>query len=191
MCRVFAVSLALAAASTGNAAIVLSGDFNTGSPTPMLTITEDIVFTISTGGSVYALVFDEWAVSDGSTRTLGASPDQFFAYSLNGIGGNTDISSITDNYWGGGATLTANDGYLFFAGIAFATDDTFTVKAGSYTFGAFPGFNPALAGKHFTGEVFLTNGDGDRLSANVSLVPEPSALMLSALGMLAVLRRRR
>lgn len=190
MCRAIAVSLTLSAASTGNAAIVLSGNFNTGTPTPTLTITEDIVFNITTGGSTYYLVFDEWTVFDGSDVGVNDLPAQSFSFALNDSAGTTELYALTDSFPGSFGSVTANDGSLLFNQINVIAGDILTVKAGSYTFGNHTSFNLALAGISFTGDTFLADGGFNRLS-NIVTVPEPSAALLGAMGGLFLLRRKR
>ena len=87
--------------------------------------------------------------------------------------------------------ISANDGYLTFGAFPVSGGMPFKILAGTYTFGSNASFNPTLTGRNFTGDVFLIQTTGVRLSDNVSLVPEPSAALLGALGSLALLRRRR
>jgi hypothetical protein len=92
--------------------------------------------------------------------------------------------------------LTQNDGYLYMTTpISLSLGDVFTLKAATYTLAANslpPGFNPQ-AQQSFTGNMFLINVSGVRLSGDSSAgpVPEPGSTMLGALAGLSLLRRRR
>jgi hypothetical protein len=187
-----AIALLAATAATGRAAIVLSGDFTNGTTTPTVTITHDIVLEITRSGLfAFYLVLDEWTVSDGILKELEPASPQNFHYKLNGTPGTTLFRGLTDNAANTFTAISPNDGLLFFNSVSVAEQDVFTILAGVYTLQSKPNFNQALAGKTFTGDVFLTSNTGVRLSNTVTLVPEPSALLLSALGLLLLLRRIR
>ncbi len=192
-----AAAFAIATTAASQGAIVLSGNFNTGTPTPTLTITQDITFNISVGGFPRILVFDEWTTSDGSQSFVFPTVGQQFAYSLNGAPANNSFSmpdaGLGDNLTSDARAITTKDGRLFFNSFLANVGDTVVVSAGSYTFGSDPQFNPLLSTTDsiFTGETFLTDISGNRLTDNVSLVPESSALALTALASLSLLRRKR
>lgn len=193
--KVFVAALAtvLAAAPLGRAAIVLSGNLNTGTPTPTLTITADIVFTITKGSSIgQFLVFDEWTAADTSPTNVFDSPNlQALSVVNNGTGGTVNISVLTDNRRSAFGNISANDGHLILSLFATTVGTSFVVKEGTFTFSSNAAFNPLLQNRNFTGDAYLADNQGSRLSDNVSLVPEPSAALLGALGVLALLRRRR
>lgn len=166
-----------------------------------IVFTQDINFTITAAGLVQALVFDEWVTSDGTQRSIGgaAFTPRPLTYSLNaGSATGVNISVLNDNLAGTATDLTANDGYIFFNSLlpSVGLNDIFTVKAAAYTIaaGSMPsGFNPQTQ-QTFTGNAFLGNPEGARLSANTPVgaaVPEPGSLGLLALGGLAATRRRR
>ncbi len=182
----------LAATAPGYAAIVLSGNFNSGTPTPKLTITEDIVFTMVAAGTSSYLVFDEWTTNDGSATYIMNDPDpQSFFYSING-GSDMEgfISGLTDNFANNSGDLSANDGGLAMEFTANA-GDTVTIRAGSFTFSNGSAVNPDLNGKTFTGNVFFTAFGTEARITNVVTVPEPGTALLCALALPALLRRRR
>lgn len=194
--RTQAVILALlAAALPSQAAIVLSGNFTTGTPTPTLTITEDIEFTMVSSGTSGLLVFDEWTTSDGSSTYLSNEPDlQTFFYSINGDPDTVGyISGLVDNNVTASGDLTANDGGFYMEFTANAGDKV-TIRAGSFTFvGGGAGFNADLNGKTFSGNAFFlgVGGDSNTRITNIVPVPEPSLTMLCAIGLSAFLRRKR
>lgn len=186
-----AIALLTTAASPANAAIILSGNLNTGTPTPTLTITDDIDFDIIGSGFVFALFFSEWTTADSVQTALAPMPVQNFAYELNGSGGTTNVLGLYDNIAAASSGLTPNDGYMGFGGMSVANGDSLKVLAGTYTFGSNPDFNPLLNGITFTGNVFLTDISSIRMS-NIVAVPEPSSVLLvSALSLSGLLRRKR
>ena len=167
----------------------------TGTTTGMLTITAPISFTITTVGNNFAAGFDlsNWVTSDGSATNPYLMPN--LAYSLNGVAGSQN-SSFTDNAANGSINnIGPNDGYTFFGGgyVAVKPNDTLTLLAGTYTIQTFAGFNPQCT-QTFTGDVFVINGNGVRVS-NIVPAPEPSTWALLGLGAVGAgvvtLRRRR
>ncbi len=195
--KTLAAFLLLATAQIGSSAIVLTGNFSTGTPKPTLTFQEDLTFTVTGTGNVTFLIFDEWTTADSSATSLTPSPSpQNLAYQLNANSAtSSNIITFADNTAATYLGVTPNDGYLSIAPIAVITGDTFTVKAGVYTFNFSSGFNPLLSGADsiFTGNVFLKSNSGS-ISNLVNVpasVPEPSALLLSGLGAQTLLRRRR
>ena len=159
-----------------------------------IVITNDINFTITTAGLVQIVVFDEWVTSDGSNSAIsGSAIAPGIAYSVNGGSPAAGIPILfLDNGNGTALDLTANDGFLAFLSSSVAVNDTFTLKAASYSIAAGslpPGFNPQ-GSQTFAGNAFLTDAPGNRLSANAA-VPEPGTTLLGALAGLALLRRRR
>jgi len=173
-------------------------------PTPTvngsIVFTNDINFTVTASGYVSDLVFANWVTSNGGASWV--SPVQpYLSFSRNG--GSTittlegNIGAFFDNFARNVNALSPNDGMLTFAtGISFAQNDVFTVKAATYTLyaGTLPyTFNPE-ANQTFTGDAFLTNSSGERVSADTpvgdfSAAPEPSRALLLFGGL--ILRRRR
>lgn len=174
------------------AAIVLSGNFQTGTPTPTLEITEDIEFEITNSSIVAFLIFDQWTISDGVGVAVQDNPTQSVFYSLNGNPDASDvIGNLTDNFTSTAGAVTPGDGLLRFnSGIAVTSGDTLTIRAGTYTFESNADFNPLLNDYTFTGDVFLINSSATQIS-NIVSVPEPSSVGLLAVGMAALLVRRR
>jgi len=181
----------LAVSAAASAAIVTSGDFKTGSPTPTLAISADIEILITITGSAGAMVFDEWVSSDAETTVLMVDPQTEISYKINhGVTQTVPVHGLVDNYYEAtGNVLTDNDGYLFFTGIPVNAGDVLTILGGqSITFAANPTSNDLPAS--FTGNVGILNLADDAISGWVA-VPEPSAALLGAVGVLALLRRRR
>lgn len=184
-------------------AIVLTGDFVNGTveiggtTVPTLTITEDIVFGILADGTVQAIVFDEWL----------ANPNAFVV-TVPAVGGSQPLNVVNDTtvanpllfHLGDGGEafgeVTVNDGFLIIGDIDVTSGTSFTIRAGSFTFVPNSGFNPELNGRTFTGNAFLGGGQGlvalsalTPVSAS-TLVPEPSAALLSLLSSIGLLCRR-
>ncbi|MEM6600362.1 MAG: PEP-CTERM sorting domain-containing protein [Verrucomicrobiota bacterium] len=188
--------LLLLVVSHSESAVILSGDFQTGSPTPTLDITADITFNIIANGLATYLVFDEWVVSDGSGNavsflTIGPGV-QNISYSLNG-GSVTSAQAFQffDNNASDFGDISENDGWLDFDSSSFAltAGDMLTIAAATYTFNFNADFNPAVP-SNFTGNAYIADGSGNRLSSNVA-VPEPTTGLLVVLaGGLLALRRR-
>lgn len=95
-------------------------------------------------------------------------------------------------------SLDLRDSYLVLNPGFFVTDGTsVTINPGTFTFTANVDWNPQLQnGYTFTGNAFLTDSEVNSISNLVPVgslvgVPEPSALLLSALGVLGLLRRSR
>lgn len=162
-------------------------------------ITNDVNFTITAGGSVGSLVFDEWVTSDGLENILGAvsiAPSGL-SYSVNGGATSTvPMTAFNDNAAQIFSSVTPNDGYLFFpTGFSASLGNVVTIKAATYTLaaGSAPsGFNPQ-ANQTFTGKAFLASNVGIALSGltPVGAVPEPSNALLLIGGLGALLFRRR
>ena len=192
-----ATALLSGAAATSNAAIIVVAP--TASTAGSININHDITVIVTVAGSASYLALDEWVINDGTTTNavVGTSTTaQFFQYSLNGSPNKTGASrnDIFDN--APFAAVTANDGLLAFdslsSGNALTVGQTFTLRAGNFGVIAAAGFN-SQATQTFTGNVFLTNSSGVRMSANtpVGAVPEPGTALLGALTGLTLLRRRR
>jgi|GEM_PF-2176804 len=178
------------------AAIIVIGP--TGSSAGSFQITNDITFTITTPGKVGIFVLDEWVTSDGShtfapfsSINVPGSPPLMVTVN-NGVPFANTYSHFSDNGYSW-ADVTHNDGYFYLdPSISLAIGDTLTLKAG--TFGLLPvsGFNPQ-ATQAFTGNMFITDANGYRLSDVVG-VPEPETatlLMGGVVAAFAALRRRK
>jgi hypothetical protein len=194
--KYLAFSTFLLLALTAPAAVVLSGNFNTGTPTATLTITNDIVFTITVTGIARGVVFDEWTSSDGhNDLVVNTQPINVV---INNVTTNITSYALHDNFASTSGSLTPNDGYLDFTSnfLAVTAGDTYTLKAGSYQFSPTPGaFNSPLNNRIFTGNAFVFRSQTEAaLSGPTSVgpnVPEPSAAILGLLSVLPLLRRRR
>ena len=175
-----------AAFAPADAAIIVVAP-SAGSP-GSLQVTADINFAITTAGRVKWFLFDEWVVSDGA-QSVANSPSGF-SYSQNGGAPASQSGFFLDNMAATGNDFTPNDGLIILSvGVVVAPGDTFTLKAGLYGVQATSSFNPQGT-QTFTGNMFVTNDSGVRLSGNV-LVPEPTALALCGLGSLVLARRQR
>jgi hypothetical protein len=188
-------SLALTAvvAPCAQAAVVVT--LATPSTAGSLAFTNDINFTVTTAGALQYLVFDEWVTSDGSQTTLPISvlAPYSLSYSINGSA--TMFAGLIDNNATSLGNITPNDGSLIFYGsVLLNLNDVFTVKAATYRLDVQPpsGFNP-LVNQTFTGNAFLSAGNGLALSGNTSVnaVPEPSQAILIICGVMAQAFRRR
>ena len=185
---ILTVGIVLIVSVIGNAAVITSGDFADGAPTPTLNITAPITFTITTNGTVQRLIFDEWVTDDGTATTLTVATPTALSYQINGGATQfTTVVGLVDNQHIPSGALSANDGYLSFFPISVTAGQTLTILAATITFNADPAFNQPLSS--LAGDTRLTNGSGTALSAPVS-VPEPSVAFLGALGFLAILRRQ-
>ncbi len=175
---------------SANAAVSVSGNFISGSPTPRLEVTNEIVINVISSGTASYLVFDEWVISDGNSSTAFASSGQNLSYNLGGGSLTRNLNSLTDNLANNVGSITENDGYLIFGGISVTAGDVFTVETSSYTFGPDTGFNNAISGSTFSGNFFLTDSSGSFLGGTAP-IPEPSVALLSGLGLLGLLHSKR
>lgn len=190
------VALVLCAVVESRAGIIVT--LPTATVPGSLVVTEDVEFTITSPGDVDVIVFDEWVAADAFTDTiLPANIGPAIAYSLNN--GPTVLANqkgLFDNLSASLYDVTANDGFWGAAIGSVLLSDVVILKAATYTLaaGSLPAhFNPAAA-QTFTGEAFLTDPFGNRLSGNTSVggaVPEPGTIGLGLLSGLAFLGRRR
>jgi hypothetical protein len=193
-CSLFSFSLLSGIAS---AAIVISGTPSVPPGTFSLTITEDIHFTIteSSGPNVF-MALQNFGAGLGSSNvysydrvdySLNGGPDTYATYSL----------FVPNTYTPYGPVL-AEDGVLAFPGPMVVAGDTLTIRAGTYSYSGSSGIPASIVGT-LEGNVFLFAYGPEyeselthRVSNVVSLaVPEPHSLLLTAVGGLALLRRRR
>lgn len=178
------------AGSSAFAIINVAGDFSTAGDASVQ-ITQNVTLTVTTAGNFSGLVFDEWVATDDSVNQVDMSD---LTFSLNGGAAQfTQSTSLIDNYNNTFSSLTPNDGFFFFDPILVSLGDTvtFSVQTVSNT-GAIAGMNPALDGPPFSGQAFLMDSNGNRIS-NLTPVPEPATagLLLGgvALGLLYFRRR--
>lgn len=195
--KTIALAAALILTATTQGAIVLKGDFVNGTQeiggttVPTLTITEDIEFDVLVGGTLRAIVFDEWLVNPNppvvQVSVVGGSQP------LNVVNNSTVATPLAFTLGDGGEPLgdiTVRDGYLVIGDIEVNSGTIFTVRAGSITFLPNSGFNPELNGRTFSGNAFLAGGPGLAFSAPTP-IPEPSAALLCFLGASLLFRRKR
>ncbi len=181
---------ALLSLCTTRAAISLSGDVTTTGGT--FEITQDITLTITTAGNVWFLAFSDWVTNSDSFSYISLSPTTL-SYKLNGVTYESSQSMpLYDNNAVQISDLGPNDGFMSLATINVSQGDTLTILSGTWTTSGNPDFNPEAI-QTFTGDVFVTDGSGNALSA-LTPVPEPSTWAalagISALGLALVYRRR-
>ena len=136
-----------------------------------MTILKDITFNITVTGTTQLVVLDEWVTSDGTPTFYPVSGT--YTYSINGAANQTlPMNSLLDNSTGGFGAVSANDGYFYpSSAIPVAAGNTFTIRSGTYVLpaaGNAASFNPQ-ANQTFTGNVFLVNSAGTRISDIVQL----------------------
>ena len=134
-----------------------------------LVISGDITFPVTTGGSIGAVIFDEWVTSDGSNTGLPVSGN--LQYTFNGTPGSASNVGVTDNVAFNLNAVTANDGFVSFNAINAGVGNVFVLKSGTYVIPAASTagqFNPQ-ANQTFAGKVFLSTFGGTRLSGDVQL----------------------
>ncbi len=186
-----AASGVLALASRAQAAVIVLAP--TASTPGSFQITNDITFTIGTAGNALVFVLDEWVTSDGAPQNLSPfSPG--LSVSINGgAPASQGTGNFSDNFTNTVGALTPNDGLIFLnTSFAVSIGNTVTLKPATYSLGALSGFNPQ-GNQTFTGNMFMTNSGGVRLSNIVSAgpAPEPSTCALLLLGGLGAAARRR
>ena len=201
----FFAALAVAAACTlpvaAHAAVTTSGgaSFDSGLPTPRLTITAPISFTVTTNDfNLSYFVLDEWVTSNGSEHQVNVSPSsQTFAYTLNGVAMTTAIGNFSDNLGRTFGSITANDGFFFLSGQpTINVGDKIVIQPATYNFTSNTAFNPNIP-TTFTGNAYLAGTDGIAETGLVSVgaVPEPSTWAMMGVGVaglgVVTLRRRR
>ena len=156
------------------AEITISGDVSAG--TGQITISQDYTFEITADNSTdtIAFVFDNWAMSDGG-RTFSFFTGPQFAFAYNGGAVQTGTNSnLVDNLDFDVNDLCADDGYIVVSSQpTMQVGDSYTVKAGTYSLSMATSFNPELNDSTFTGDIFLTDANGNRIS-NVLQAESPT-----------------
>lgn len=153
-----------------------------------MTITDDIVFYISGSSLSVSVIFDEW-VTTSDLILDSVTLSQQLVFERNGISGmaNASISvSSNRNY----ADTTVKDGWVTLNGVSTVSGDVLTIKAGVYTFPGALGFNTKTV-QVFTGAAFVINPVTLFSISNTVLIPEPSTLLLSCVGVIGLFNRRR
>lgn len=175
---VLAALAALALGSTARADFVIVAP--TAAAPGSFTITAPVTFTITTVNNATAryFVLDEYVISDNTRDNSGFSPE--LSVSFNG-GLPTTLGAggaVVDNYGSPLDSITANDGLIIPGGSFFVSPgDTVTLNAATYTLAPVANFNPQ-ATQTFTGNAFITDFNGTRLSDIVPVGegPPPPAL---------------
>ena len=134
-----------------------------------ITIHNDIRFNITTTGIVQGLDLDEWVTSDGTLTNLSVTGSVNFS-NAGAANAPLGIFGFYDNLASAATNdLGANDGWMFFSSQkAVVAGTSFIIRSGSYVLpavGNAPFFNPQGA-RNFSGPMFLTNGQGVRMSSN-------------------------
>ena len=188
--KLIALSILLGAQITAaNAAIIVVAP--TASTPGSFVITDDITFSITTSGAASFFVFDDWVATPDSQTSAPFSPA--LSLSLNGGSTFAENGAFYDNVGFPIGSLTPNDGFIqIYSPVSVVGGDTITLKAGSYGLSLAGSFNP-LVSQTFTGNMFITNGSGVRLSADTTAaIPEPSsAALLFGLASACVMASRR
>lgn len=189
-------ALVLCAASV-RADILLSGNFQTGTPAPTLTISAPFSLSITATGSIVAIVFDEWAPTDGTRNFVFPPNGGTINYRINGGPLQTiGYGALADHFNDTVGSSTPNDGYMSFigSGLSVTAGQTVTFPAqtlGFVTFGANPDFDPNLP-PVFSGLIYATDSGARNLtSANPAPEPGTWALLGVGAGLLGLVRRRR
>ncbi len=185
--------LALATLSIStHAAITVSGSSVAGT-TATFAITEPITFTMTAGMNrldTLILVFDEWVstVDGRENNVVFTTPLSYFR---NGTQITPSISSFADNYVGNTFDFTSADGSITFPNIptALTRGDVIVIPTQTRDFTIPNDFNPALFPTNFTGNAFLVNLGGFRVSS-ITAVPEPSCIILLGSSLSVLLLRR-
>ncbi len=181
---------ALCLAPTSHAGIMLLGDVAAG--TGVLTFTADYSFDITANGTTRFLVFDEWGSPNDGSQTF-ASASGLFTLLINGVDSGASITNAVDNLALGFNDISSDDAYMFWnINAPVVAGDTVTIASGSWSLAATPSWNSAVSGA-FTGNVFLTDSAGVRVSGlgQASAVPVPGSLALLGLGLFGIAARCR
>ena len=178
---------------------VVSIKFPTITQTGSIEISHDISFTLTSpsggDGNALTMVMDQFVTPDANPTLYYGSVSNAFNFRVNSDPVASAPFDFLDNVNFSQNAWTPDDGYFFIFFPTLVTGEVFTVTAQTITLaaGSLPaGFNPE-AEQTFAGNMFLTDGSGNRISGNVSvgLIPEPSSTALLGLGGLALMLRRR
>lgn len=172
--------LAILAPLTSRAAI----NFSTGvNPNDLvISITEDIVFTFNVGysGQSAALVLPNTVPSSAPELNRNTSPTLALTFK-----GKTNIESrIYQTFFGGDLLLL----YIYNAPFSVSINDTFTIPAGTYTAAGWFNNGGVMPSSPTSG--YMMNELGNPVTPTQA-VPEPSAMVMAALGFSLCLGRRR
>lgn len=184
--------LALAGTSLAHADFIFSGDFTRGEG--QIELTGDLNFNVVDGGFLTYFIFDDIVTFDGNfTQQSGAANLSLLLNTNPQPTGAVDLIDNLNNIVG---SLDSSDGgfRLQFADEFFVVPgDVVTLEAGTWSNLGDTDFNPQYNSVGtFAGTVQLATGAGDILAEHqCTPIPEPSALALLALGLLATNRRRR
>ena len=139
-------------------------------------ITSPLTYTITASGNWRIFVFDEAVTTDGSGTSVGCTGLQVsdcfikmqsltfrLQYTIGGTSAST--SSVFVDNGAVASDLSANDGYNFFDPIAVTVGQTIVIPAQTITCGGAAGFNPQYNSLVFTGNTFLTDSFGNKISS--------------------------
>jgi MYXO-CTERM domain-containing protein len=184
------LSIVLVSTALTQAAIIFTAP--TATVGGSLVITSAITLTATATNSARFLILDNWVTSDGGFTLIGALSPLTLSYSINS-GSTQTVGSLqlADNRGLTVGNVTPGDGIFVFASVPVTSGQTFTILPANFTTapGAVAGFNP-LANQTFTGNVFLADASGVRIS-DIVAVPEPSSALLGLSGLTALALRRR
>lgn len=192
-----ATCVTLLASPLAKAAIVVTAP-EEGALEGSISITAPITFEVYADATeVVYLVLDEWVTTDGSMAFIYTDSEletggSMIDYSVNGQATQSGkFSYLIVNPDESSGDVTPKDGLMDLSSINFSSGNQLTLFAKTWSGRALGEVNPE-AYQTFTGNVFLTNNIGERIS-NIVAVPEPAAFAalasLGALG-LALTRRR-
>ncbi len=167
--------LSLGYVSTSYGDIILTGDIT--EDTGELSFTTDYNLRITTNSQAAALIFDGWGNPPDSAED-GVNGTGAIRVEINGIDTGIDRMQLHDNFAASGNDITADDSFWFFAPKpAVSIGDVVTIRSGSTPLTFTPYWNPVVSGT-FTGNLFLIDVEGRRISEFVSAVPAPTTVSI-------------